>query len=44
LNLLNSIFLGKNKPDLIVNIGKSVKKKPSRLIDLREEKIKIIRK
>jgi L-threonylcarbamoyladenylate synthase len=41
---LDNIFSGKNKPDLIVNIGLAKKKKPSRLVDLRGGNLKIIRK
>jgi L-threonylcarbamoyladenylate synthase len=41
---LDNIFFGKDKPDLIVNVGRAKKKKPSRLIDLREGDLKIIRK
>jgi L-threonylcarbamoyladenylate synthase len=44
LSKLDSIFVGKNKPGLVVDIGRSKRKTPSRLIDLREGKIKIIRK
>ncbi|HZJ41104.1 MAG TPA: L-threonylcarbamoyladenylate synthase [Candidatus Saccharimonadales bacterium] len=41
---LDYVFSGKNKPDLIVNIGQAKKKKPSRLVDLRGGDLKIIRK
>jgi L-threonylcarbamoyladenylate synthase len=41
---LDLIFSGKYKPDLVINTGIARRKKPSRLIDLREGEIKIIRK
>jgi len=41
---LDYIFSGKNKPDLVINAGRAKRKKPSRLIDLREGSLKIIRK
>jgi L-threonylcarbamoyladenylate synthase len=44
LENLNLIFTGKYKPGLVVDIGKSKRKKPSRLIDLRSGELKIIRK
>ncbi len=44
VNDLNLIFPGKNKPDLIINIGKAKRKIPSRLVDLRDGDLKIIRK
>lgn len=44
LNKLDSIFIGKHQPDLVIDAGKATRKKPSRLVDLRTGVIKIIRK
>jgi L-threonylcarbamoyladenylate synthase len=41
---LDYSFLGKNKPDLVINVGRAKRKKPSRLVDLRDGSLKIIRK
>lgn len=44
LSNLNSIFSKKNKPDLVLDFGPSLLTRPSKLVDLRGNQAKIIRK
>lgn len=45
LSLVSKIFIGKHKPDLIVDAGEMKNIKPSKIIDIRDiNKIKIIRR
>jgi len=44
INDLENIFTKKQRPDLLINVGLSKRKKPSRLVDLRGGSLKIIRK
>ena len=44
LNNLNSIFSKKNQPDLVLDFGPSLITRPSKLVDLRNKQVQIIRR